>query len=71
MAANAAWWHDRVGKTIVWAHDAHIAKNTMLPKIYPDGMTGTFLRIPPGTERELHEGDAVRLGREVLRVEMS
>lgn len=33
--------------------------------------TGTFLRIPPGAERELHEGDAVRLGREVLRVEMS
>jgi FHA domain-containing protein len=32
--------------------------------------TGTFLRIPPGTERELHDGDAVRLGREVLRVEV-
>jgi erythromycin esterase len=44
MATNAAWWHDRVGKTIVWAHDAHIAKHTMLPKVYPDGMTGTFLR---------------------------
>jgi erythromycin esterase len=44
MATNAAWWHDRVGKTIVWAHDAHIAKHTMLPKVYPGGMTGTFLR---------------------------
>jgi erythromycin esterase len=44
MAANASWWHDHVGKTIVWAHDAHIAKHTMLPKVYPDAMTGTFLR---------------------------
>jgi len=31
---------------------------------------GTFVRIPPGAERELHDGDAVRLGREVLRVEV-
>jgi len=31
---------------------------------------GTFVRIPPGSERELHDGDAVRLGREVLRVEV-
>jgi erythromycin esterase len=44
MAANAAWWYDHVGKTVVWAHDAHIAKRTMLPKVYPDAMTGTFLR---------------------------
>jgi hypothetical protein len=33
--------------------------------------TGTFLRMPPGAERELHEGDAVRLGREVLRVQLA
>lgn len=32
--------------------------------------TGTFVRIPPGGERELHDGDAVRIGREVLRVEL-
>jgi erythromycin esterase len=44
MAANVAWWHDHVGKTIVWAHDAHVARHTMLPKVYPDSMTGTFLR---------------------------
>jgi pSer/pThr/pTyr-binding forkhead associated (FHA) protein len=31
---------------------------------------GTFVRLPPGSERELHDGDAVRLGREVLRVEV-
>jgi pSer/pThr/pTyr-binding forkhead associated (FHA) protein len=31
---------------------------------------GTFVRIPPGSERELHDGDTVRIGREVLRVEV-
>lgn len=29
---------------------------------------GTFIRIPPHAERELHDGDWLRLGREVLRV---
>ncbi|GEJ57918.1 FHA domain-containing protein [Anaeromyxobacter diazotrophicus] len=33
--------------------------------------TGTFLRVPTGAERELHDGDAVRMGREVLRVELA
>jgi hypothetical protein len=33
--------------------------------------TGTFVRLPPRAERELAEGDAVRLGREVLRVAAS
>jgi pSer/pThr/pTyr-binding forkhead associated (FHA) protein len=30
--------------------------------------TGTFVRLPPHAERELRDGDAVRIGREVLRV---
>lgn len=30
---------------------------------------GTFVRIPPGGERELRDGEALRIGREVLRVE--
>jgi hypothetical protein len=29
---------------------------------------GTFVRIPPHAERELRDGDCLRLGREVLRV---
>ncbi len=29
---------------------------------------GTFVRVPPHGERELHDGDALRMGREVLRV---
>jgi hypothetical protein len=32
---------------------------------------GTFIRIPPHAERELHDGDWLRLGREVLRVEVA
>lgn len=33
--------------------------------------SGTFVRLPPGSERELQDGDAVRIGREVLRVEVA
>jgi len=29
---------------------------------------GTFVRVPPHAERELQDGDALRMGREVLRV---
>jgi pSer/pThr/pTyr-binding forkhead associated (FHA) protein len=29
---------------------------------------GTYVRMPPHAERELHDGDRVRLGRQVLRV---
>jgi pSer/pThr/pTyr-binding forkhead associated (FHA) protein len=29
---------------------------------------GTYVRVPPRAERELHDGDCVRMGREVLRV---
>ena len=29
---------------------------------------GTFVRIPPHAERELHDGDGLRMGREVLRI---
>ena len=31
---------------------------------------GTFIRVPHRAERELHDGDWLRLGREVLRVEV-
>jgi pSer/pThr/pTyr-binding forkhead associated (FHA) protein len=29
---------------------------------------GTYVRVPPHAERELHDGDGLRMGREVLRV---
>ena len=44
MAENAGWWHDRYGKTIIWAHNGHVAKHTMLAQVYPDKVMGTFLR---------------------------
>jgi erythromycin esterase-like protein/CubicO group peptidase (beta-lactamase class C family) len=44
MAENAGWWHDQVGKTIIWAHNGHVANYTMLQQIYPDKIMGTFLR---------------------------
>ena len=31
---------------------------------------GTFVRLPPGSAREMRDGDRVRLGREVLRVDI-
>jgi hypothetical protein len=33
--------------------------------------SGTFVRLPIGSERELRDGDLLRVGREVLRVEMA
>jgi hypothetical protein len=30
--------------------------------------SGTYVKLPPHAERELHDGDRVRIGREVLRV---
>jgi FHA domain/Double zinc ribbon len=32
---------------------------------------GTFVRAPPKAERELHDGDMLRMGREVLRVSIA
>lgn len=43
MAENAGWWYEQMGKTIIWAHNGHIAKQTMLPQVYPDKILGTFL----------------------------
>ncbi|MGG4455169.1 erythromycin esterase family protein [Brevibacillus porteri] len=35
MFENAKWAHEQLGKTIVWGHNGHIAKNNMLPDVYP------------------------------------
>ena len=32
---------------------------------------GTYVKLPPRAERELQDGDCVRIGREVLRVSVS
>jgi pSer/pThr/pTyr-binding forkhead associated (FHA) protein len=69
----------RNGCAVNLGHDAQLAQAHAELLLEPDGTArlrdlgsagGTFLRIPPGGERPLHHGDAVRLGREVLRVEL-
>jgi pSer/pThr/pTyr-binding forkhead associated (FHA) protein len=69
----------RAGCAINLGDDPYLSQAHAELLVEPDGSTrlrdlgssnGTFIRIPPGAERELHDGDAVRLGREVLRVEV-
>jgi erythromycin esterase len=43
MAANVVQFKHRVGKAAAWAHDGHVARWTMIPKVYPDSMMGTYL----------------------------
>lgn len=69
----------RTGCAVNLGHDPHLAQTHAELLLDPDGSarlrdlgsaSGTFLRIAPGSERLLQDGDVVRLGREVLRVEM-
>jgi pSer/pThr/pTyr-binding forkhead associated (FHA) protein len=69
----------RAGCAINLGDDPYLSQAHAELLVEPDGAArlrdlgssnGTFVRIPPGAERELHDGDAVRLGREVLRVEV-
>ncbi|MGY5128215.1 erythromycin esterase family protein [Streptomyces nigrescens] len=49
MADNVAWWQQRTGdKTVLSAHDAHVALRTYDPKHYPK-VQGSFLRDKLGT----------------------
>ncbi|MFY3744252.1 FHA domain-containing protein [Anaeromyxobacter sp. Red801] len=67
----------RAGAAVSLGDDPSIAPAHAELRIEADGTarlrdlgsaTGTFARVPPHGERELREGDAVRLGRTVLRV---
>ncbi|HET9596535.1 MAG TPA: FHA domain-containing protein [Anaeromyxobacteraceae bacterium] len=69
----------RAGCAINLGEDPYLSQAHAELLVEADGSTrlrdlgssnGTFVRIAPGAERELHDGDAVRLGREVLRVEV-
>jgi pSer/pThr/pTyr-binding forkhead associated (FHA) protein len=69
----------RAGCAINLGDDPYLSQAHAEILVEPDGSArlrdlgssnGTFVRVPPGAERELHDGDAVRLGREVLRVEV-
>ena len=68
----------RAGCAVNLGHDPHLAQEHAEILLDPAGgarlrdlgsASGTFLRIAPGSERPIHDGDAVRVGREVLRVE--
>ena len=68
----------RAGCAVNLGSDPHLAPTHAEILLDPDGgglrdlgsESGTFLRMAPGSERPLHDGDAVRLGREVFRVEL-
>ena len=69
----------RTGCAVNLGHDPQLAQAHAELQLDPDrgarlrdlgSASGTFLRIAPGSEHPLHDGDAVRLGREVLRVEL-
>ena len=69
----------RAGCAINLGDDPYLSQAHAEIVVEPDGSAklrdlgssnGTFLRIPAGAERMLHDGDALRLGREVLRVSM-
>ncbi|QBD82532.1 erythromycin esterase family protein [Ktedonosporobacter rubrisoli] len=43
MADNATWAHQMYGKTIIWAHNSHIGKQTDVPQFY-DHVMGEHLQ---------------------------
>jgi hypothetical protein len=70
----------RAGCSINLIDDPHLSQAHAEIAVAPDGSArlrdlgssnGTFVPIPARTERELRDGDVVRMGREVLRVVMS
>ena len=67
----------RAGCSINLGDDPYLSQAHAEIVVEPDGVAklrdlgssnGTFVRLPPRSERELRDGDVVRLGREVLRV---
>lgn len=69
----------RAGAALDLGDDPFLSPAHAELRIEPDGSArlrdlgsaaGTFLRLPPGEERPLQDGDLVRLGAEVLRVSL-
>jgi pSer/pThr/pTyr-binding forkhead associated (FHA) protein len=67
----------RAGCAINLGDDPYLSQAHAEIVVDPDGAArlrdlgssnGTFVRLPAHSERELHDGDVVRMGREVLRV---
>jgi len=69
----------RAGCTINLGDDPYLSQAHVELSVAADGAAtlrdlgssnGTFLRLAPGGEAELKDGDALRMGREVLRVDL-
>jgi pSer/pThr/pTyr-binding forkhead associated (FHA) protein/ribosomal protein L37E len=67
----------RAGCAVSLGDDPHLSQSHAEIVVEQDGTarlrdlgssSGTYVRIPPHGERELRDGDCVRMGREVLRV---
>ena len=67
----------RAGCTINLGEDPYLSQAHAEIQVEPDGgarlrdlgsANGTFVRLPPRSEREITDGDSIRMGREVLRV---
>jgi pSer/pThr/pTyr-binding forkhead associated (FHA) protein len=67
----------RAGCAVNLGDDPYLSQAHAEISVDPDGgarlkdlgsSNGTFVRIPPRTERELRDADVVRMGRQVLRV---
>jgi hypothetical protein len=70
----------RAGCAVNLGDDPYLSQAHAELLVAPDGTvrlrdlgssSGTFVRMPPRGERELRDGDAVRIGREVLRVSVA
>jgi pSer/pThr/pTyr-binding forkhead associated (FHA) protein len=67
----------RGGCAVSLGDDPHLSQSHAEIAVEQDGRArlrdlgssnGTFVKVPPHAERELRDGDFVRMGREVLRV---
>jgi pSer/pThr/pTyr-binding forkhead associated (FHA) protein len=67
----------RAGCAVNLGEDSHLSQTHAEIVVEPDGSArlrdlgssnGTYVKIPAHAERELRDGDSVRMGREVLRV---
>jgi hypothetical protein len=67
----------RAGCAVNLGDDPYLSQAHAELVLEPDGAAklrdlgssnGTYVRVPPHAERELHDGDGLRMGREVLRV---
>jgi pSer/pThr/pTyr-binding forkhead associated (FHA) protein len=79
MRAGPSITVGRAGCSVNLGDDAYLSQAHAEIVVESDGTAslrdlgssnGTFVRVPPGGDAPLRDGDELRLGREVLRVEV-